>query len=227
MRSCISILILAACGGGGSGGVSPAGLASALAEASCNKHEECCTAEEFMDATLGSENAAECKAVLTGFGSLLTNVLDDSIEAGRVIYHPDRMEDCLAAIDALSCAEFKDNGEINDSRCEDPFEGQVADGGECANDFDCVSNYCSGDSMDFEGNLTFGVCADDPVAGLPCDEGRCADSAFCDFETDLCEALLADGEACTSDNQCKSEECDTTTSSPGSCVASTTCDGVD
>jgi len=233
MRISIAVAVIcSACGGGsGSGGdVTPDELPAELAGVTCAQLTACCTTEEFMNEALGADSEQECRALFTGFAGLLADVLNDSIAAGRVVYHGDRMADCIDAISTLSCTEFQqaNGGPFPNGACQDPFEGQVAIGGECANDFDCTSEYCSGDMLDFDGNITFGACADAPLAGDPCDNNDCAEGAFCDFTAGMptCEALLADGSGCTSDNQCASDSCNGADGgSPGTCGAPTTCDG--
>lgn len=210
----------AGCGGGD--GISPDQLAGEMGSAMCARFAECCTAEEFMEETLGAEDETECRQLFTGlFGALVTPVLEDSIASGRVVYHADRMGDCLDLMRSLSCTELNELEEdVWLVGCQDPFEGQVAIGGECANDWDCVSEYCSGDSTDFEGNVTFGACANAPAIGQPCDDFECAGGAYCDGGT--CQALLSDGATCSSGDDCASGGCDGNV-----CGPQTTCDGVD
>lgn len=228
MRSTVFAVVgLMACGGGGgSGGITVDNLAAELGEVTCEKLSACCTPQEFMDETLGADTVAECQALFTGFGTILTNVMQDSIAAGRMIYHGDRMADCFAAIESASCIDFRtqQSGPFPGSACEDPFEGLVADGGQCANDFDCRSEFCSGDSVDFNGNVTFGTCGVAPAIGQPCDGDDCAEGAFCDFgpSGQTCTALLTDGSACNGDDECASGGCNGT---PGTCGVTTTCDG--
>lgn len=220
-------LFAAACDGGGGGSVPPDQLGVEMGSAMCAHFAECCTVEEFMDQTLGAENEEECRALYAGFvGGLLVPVLEDSIAAGRVVYHGDRMAGCLDLMRSLSCSDFNEL-EAADSPwlvgCQDPFEGQVAIGGECANDWDCVSEYCSGESTDFDGNVTFGACANAPSIGQPCDDFECADNAYCESgPTPTCQALLSDGSACSSGDDCASGGCEGSV-----CGPPTTCDGVD
>ena len=218
----VSLFVLAACDSGG-GSISPSDLGSEMADVMCPRLAECCTPAEFMEQTFGAENEEECRSFYTAFaGALLAPVLEDSIAAGRVVYHGDRMRDCFEAMAALPCGASV--GEIGAQTpltgCEDPFEGQVAIGGECAEDWDCVSEFCSGETLDFEGNVTFGLCAEPPAVGMPCDDFECAAGAYCDAGT--CEALLSDGSACSTGNECASDGC-----TGGVCGAPTTCDGVD
>jgi hypothetical protein len=222
------ILGLTACGGGGSGGgdVTPDKLAGTLAHSSCSKLSSCCTADEFKAQTLGATSEAQCEALIGGFGELFAKTLQDSISKGRVIYHADRMGDCIAVIDAASCIEYQNftSGSFpggSGSGCQDPFEGQVVMGGDCAQDFDCTSAYCSGDSVDQNGTITFGKCAVLPPIGQPCDDSNCAAGAFCD-SANSCQATKADGASCSTRAECTSAGCNGT---PGTCGVTMTCDG--
>ena len=225
-RPLVSVIVLAACGGHGSGGavISLDELAARAAAATCTKWFGCCNATEFMDKTLGASTEEECETTFAGLiDSLLVPTLRDSVANGRLVYHGDVMADCLATYDDLSCAQFElaQNVSGADSPCDDPFEGLVADAGACANDVDCVSNYCSGDSVGSGGAITFGACRAAPGPGTPCDDGQCIDGAFCDGTN--CQAKLADGTACTSDEECINDRCDVATNQ---CGLTTTCDGM-
>lgn len=224
--------VLTACGGG-EGGVSPENLPSEIGEVQCAKLADCCTPAEFMEQT-GADSEAECRALITGFGTILTNAMNDSIDKGRIIYHPDRMADCITALSGLSCAEFAStkNDAFPGTACDNPIEPQVATGGECAQDFDCASSFCDGGSIDFNGNITYGMCNDRVALGQPCQApDSCASDAFCDFNSPngqpSCAAKLADGSACTNSDQCASDACTGTDNGnqQGTCGANTTCDG--
>lgn len=222
----LSLSFFTACDSGGGGSVSPSELGEEMGSVMCARMAECCTEAEFMEQTLGADSEEECRALFAGFvGGLLVPVLEDSIAAGRVVYHGDRMGACLDLMAGLSCVESSVavEGELIFGGCQDPFEGQVAIGGDCASDFDCISEYCSGDSTDFEGNITFGACAEYPAIGEPCDDFECGPGAYCESgATPTCQALLADGSACQSGDDCESGGCENSV-----CGAPTTCDGVD
>lgn len=216
------VVTLAACGGGGGGGVPIDDLGSELARVTCAKLSECCTTQEFMDATLGAEDESECRALFTAFGGILVKIYKDSIAAGRLVYHGDRMEDCFSAIEGQTCAEYAavGDGDFASAGCEDPFEGTVAAGGQCATDEDCTSGWCSGDSVDFEGNITYGTCGAAPTQGMPCEEFDCGAGLYCEAST--CTPKKADGMACFSDDECTSGGCN---GDPGTCGVTMVCDG--
>jgi hypothetical protein len=222
-------LVAAACGGGSSDPVPLEQLGRRTGEVMCGKMAECCTAAEFMD-EVGVANESACNALFGGFiDGFLTPVLVDSVEAGRLVYHGDRFAACLEAMAEMSCAELHGGmaDDLGFAGCDDPFEGQVADGEACANDVDCVSDHCSGDSVDLDGNPMLGTCGREPGAGDPCDDGECADDAWCDrtTATATCRAPLPDSSTCSSDDQCQSGRCLGADQGDGSCGTAAVCDG--
>lgn len=217
------VVALAACGDDGGGGVAIDNVGAELARVTCAKLADCCTPQEFMEETLGSADETECRMVFTAFGGILVKIYKDSIDAGRLVYHGDRMADCFAAIEGLSCTEYAMVGDDDFASvgCENPFEGKVAAGGQCATDGDCISGWCSGDSVDFEGNITYGTCGTAPGEGMPCEEFDCGDGLYCDAST--CAPTKPDGMACSSDDECTSGGCN---GEPGTCGVTMTCDGL-
>jgi hypothetical protein len=215
--------ILAACGGegGSNGSISIEELPAENGRVQCAKLDECCTLEEFMDETLGSETVMECEQLITAFTSILIPVMQDSVAKGRMVYHADRMADCFATLEGQTCAGFRRALEEGLGNCENPFEPQVADGGACGDDFDCTSEFCVGEEFDFETNeITLGVCGSAPGNGEPCIEGDCDGGLYCDGST--CATPQPDGALCTGDEECVSGECN---NGSGTCGPIMTCDG--
>lgn len=69
----------------------------------------------------------------------------------------------------------------------------------CATGFvQCVSGaFCSA-----------GMCKAKSAAGGPCDfDSACAEGTYCPTDTKMCKATLADGAACTSSQECTSDDC--------------------
>jgi len=209
MKLLLAIAVLAACGGGGSGGsVSVDQIPAENGRVLCGKLDECCTLEEFMDETLGADTVAECQSLYTAFSQFLVTVLNDSIAKGRAVYHPDRMADCYAALEGASCTEFQSMEDVAFADCEDPIDPKVGDGGECGEDFDCTSGLCSGESIDFETMvITYGVCAAAPGVGQPCVDRDCGQGLYCDADT-MCATPQPDGAVCTDEDECQSGGCD-------------------
>jgi hypothetical protein len=222
--ACVFGLVLVACSGGDDAGddviegdpVAIDQIGEELGGVQCMKLFECCTADEVMDQTLGAETVEECEEFYAAFiGTLLEPVIQDSVDAGRVEYDGEVLGGCLDVIAAMSCSEFSASFGADGllAGCGDPFVARVLIEGECANDFDCTSEYCSGDSVDFNtGAITYGTCAVIPGVGEPCDDGECTDAAYCDMTPDvpICAYRLDDGSDCTFDDDCASDFCDDT-----------------
>lgn len=227
-------VVLLACGGGG-GSVELAELGNELAEASCSRSFECCDAAELMEqyGFFDIETEAECVTVIAGFTQqFLVGQLEASVASGRVVYHADRMGACLDLMRSMSCEELATsmNSElVAGLGCDDPFEGTVANGSACASDEECTSDFCDGESMDFEGNVTEGTCAAAPGAGTACSEDyECAEGAWCDVAaTDgpTCAAPQAAGADCSSDDECASGNC-AGDDNARTCSDDLVCDGV-
>ncbi|HUQ04432.1 MAG TPA: Dickkopf N-terminal cysteine-rich domain-containing protein [Kofleriaceae bacterium] len=236
--ACLVIVsVLSGCddGGGGDGGGDPvplSDLAAELGAATCAKMVECCTVEELEDQLLGASTLEECEAFYLGFlGQLFIPVMEDSVADGRLRYDGDETRRCIDAVAVVECADFPATlrGGLAGS-CSSPFTGLVELAGECANDADCVSTLCDGDRVDFEGNVTMGVCARRPGNGEACADGdECGAGLYCDTSgaSDLCAPTLADGTTCRFDDDCTAGSClGNDNGGMGTCGASMACDGL-
>jgi hypothetical protein len=224
------------CDGGGdaSGGdpVPLSELGTELGAATCAKMIECCTMAELEERLLGASTLEECEAFYAAFlGTLLIPVLEDSVADGRLEYDGAEARQCVDTFAALDCAELSatlDRGPT--AGCESPFTGKVAVSGACASDSDCVSHLCDGDRVDFEGNVTMGMCAEVPGNGEACVDGdECGPGLYCDTSgiDDVCAPTLADGAACRFDDDCTAGACNGNEDGGiGTCGASMQCDGI-
>jgi hypothetical protein len=208
--------LLAGCGGGGS--VTIDNLGTELASVSCSKIFECCTDAEVMDQfaniTVDGQpitTEAQCESFAGGlFSGLLTPEYKASIDAGRIKYDGEAAQSCLDAMANLGCSAYSMVTEKTSVVCNTPFIiPQVGDGGACTEDYECTSDFCDGasDSMD-------GTCKPMPGAGDAC-TSTCADGLYCGFDQttgqEICQPIKANGEACTGDNECESDNCDSST----------------
>jgi hypothetical protein len=96
----------------------------------------------------------------------------------------------------------------------------VADGGACAQSYECTSNNCVGATTSPQKD---GACMAIPAMGQPCQD-TCATGLFCDFSmNETCQPTKANGMTCSANDQCVSAFCDT---SAGSCADKPArCDG--
>ena len=151
-----------------------------------------------------------------------TTMYQASIDAGKLAYNASSASSCIAAMRDVTCTEFAVDDDALESRCPNPFEGQVANGMQCAFDEECQSGYCEGDSQG--NNPMSGTCKPLPTQGQACIDFECADNLQCDAGT--CSPLKADGEECFDGEECMSGGCNgATNNAPGMCGAAMLCDG--
>lgn len=230
-----SFLVLSACGGGGS--VELSDLAAETGAVTCAQLFDCCTAEELMaELDFGNiETEEQCVDFYASFiGGLLTPRLQASVDSGRMVYDAEAAGACFDIMGSMSCSEFgaswADDADLPPG-CSDFFLGQQADGQPCAGDEECQNDYCVGDTMDFEGNTTEGVCGSKPGLGDDCsDDYECAEG-YCaaDQGAWICKSRQEAGAACNSDEECVSDQCaggDPQNGTPGTCASEPVCNGV-
>jgi hypothetical protein len=198
-RLVLAIALLAACGDDDSGGGSIPidDLQGALISAYCNLYVMCGLVDD----------ATTCRAIFGAEVEVDADLLA-AVEAGKIIYHPDKARECLNGIGG-SCDQNQFFTNDAQEACEATFEGTVAAGGQCAMSEECRSRECNIPSC--PDACCQGTCVGDtPVrsqVGGPCEStSQCIDS-FCDFQTNTCGAYRPTGAACTSDSQCQVGGC--------------------
>jgi hypothetical protein len=195
-RLVLAFALLAGCGGGG-GSIPIDDLQDAVIDAYCNLYVDC----GLID------NQATCRTVLgseIGFDASL----EAAVDAGKVIYHPDKARECLNGIGG-TCDSSRFFSNDAQEACNATFEGTVAAGGQCAMNEECKSRDC--DVPSCPDACCQGTCVgDSPVrsqVGGPCEStSQCIDS-YCDFQTTTCAAFRPAGAACTTDTQCQVGGC--------------------
>lgn len=180
---------------GGDGGV--AGQASApvpleqvpevLAEAYCTLRQRCegeLSTNSFLmpgeDCVLLTKKRLE----LNGLEQLAA-----AVSAGRIEYHPERMQACHDAITAQECQDTA-NGDL--PACEAAITGSAALGDSCT-----LSEECQG-SLICDTHLGCpGTCAERYGEDVRCSvDADCADGFGCDFYSGACQKSVNVGEAC-------------------------------
>jgi hypothetical protein len=180
--------LAAACGGGG---VKIDDLGGDLIDALCQREVRC-----------GAFTSVEaCKAG----ANFDIEEIKRSIAAGRTEYSEDQAADCIDALGGASCDSTAQNVRVQPEACRHAFEGTVADGGQCYNDEECLSEDCNIPSCNMA--CCAGTCSPtvtDVAIGGTCGSatGPCVVGSFCDSATTTCVALKAIGGTCTSNSQC-------------------------
>lgn len=209
----IAVLLVGCSGGGGSSGpVTIDNLGNELSQLSCSKIFECCTSAEvmqqFMNITYNGQpitTEAQCEGFDEGLlNGLLVPEYKDAIAADRIKYDGDAMRACLDAAANLSCSAYSQLTGHESVSCSTPFIiPEVADGGACAQDYECTSNNCDGahDSM------ANGTCKPMPTEGQDCTV-NCAQGLFCSYDASAtCQPVLPNGTTCAGDEECASNYC--------------------
>jgi hypothetical protein len=118
----------------------------------------------------------------------------------------------LYCLEAGTCADAPNRGDA----CPDAYCAEIGD--RCSATMTCIALGRIGDacSEGFAGlfdcqqpltcNQTTLTCANPPIAGEVC-QFFCASGNFCN-DTSVCEAVKANGQACTGDDECSSLYCD-------------------
>lgn len=196
-RILISVLLwLSACGGGdGSGGVSIPidDLEARVADALCAYEVRCGWAPDKA----GCDESTFTRQQLVA-----------DVKAGKVNYDGKAAAACLDLYGALSC-KVSEEGLSRLGRtqsCTDAIKGTVSPGGPCVTGEACESQVCDWSAC--TAACCAGTCAARILVGGDCSTlgAACADDLFCKrggpLDTGICAPLIADGEPCTSGDQC-------------------------
>lgn len=161
---------------------------AAYSQAVCDTLTRC--AEPLLEVFLVGE---DCVANTTARLEEELSAWQAAIDDGRVEYHGDQVESCLADVRARACEDFNERGS---GPCEQVFVGTTALGGDCTLDDECAGDaYC-----DFE-NACPGTCVELAGEGRSCNENDdCASGLTCSNATGACEQPGGAGDLCGMDN---------------------------
>jgi hypothetical protein len=202
------------CGGGGSTTVTLAELPARLAAAQCGRVFRCCSTAQ-VQALYGTDVTSEsvCRDELALVAQLLVSGIEQSQAAGRVRYDGAAAGACFQAMASAACTATS-NVFTSIPPCDAFIVPLVANGGACAGDEECTSDFC--DRPLASGGD--GMCAQVPTKGMPC-TSRCVAGATCDTVAGMCVDPKADGSFCFVDEDCVSGNCDNPNITGGTCIA--------
>ncbi len=123
------------------------------------------------------------------------------LRAGALAIDPSRGQRCLEAFTGLTCSQIA----FQPSECSNtfvPVVGNAATGEACSFDSDCKAGTCAGGS-------TCAACVAFLNLGDDCSAGTCAPTAYCGSSDggSACLARVADGQPCSTFNECRSNIC--------------------
>ena len=208
----VSGFMVALAGCGGVSGIPIEKTATDFAQAICPNAYKCCTMDQLMGNEAAGTTEPECEMkTAANFRQSLQN-MQNSENAGRAKYDQMKVDACLAAIRAATCADLTAIRSISQiPECNSTFATPlVAAGGKCQNDFECMDNgVCEKPMNSFDG-----VCVAGNAAGATCaSDNRCATALICDGRgtmdagDDVCVAEQDNGATCVDGFDCKSRNC--------------------
>ncbi|MBN8615052.1 MAG: hypothetical protein J0L92_30930 [Deltaproteobacteria bacterium] len=178
----LAMLAIAGCPNGG-GDIALEDVPAPLAPTYCALFDRC--GNPFVDAAIFAGRPCE-DAIEPILEDALLGQAAEAVREGTVVYHGERVDDCIAALDAVGCTI----SDLGASACTDVFEGTVAAGGDCAWDEECVVGYCS--TAD---GMCPGTCAARIPEGSACPSGQgCEIGTSC--ATGTCRAVSNAGGPC-------------------------------
>jgi hypothetical protein len=159
-------------------------LPEAYAEAVCEAYSACLG--PLFEIYLGAEDC------LTLTQRRLEDGLprfESAIAAGRIQYHGELLEACVAELSGFSCEELLKR---DTASCEQVLEGKLAGGAYCAIDEECQgTRYCQFDTS------CPGTCADLEREGGRCKgDSNCASGLICSKGSGRCVTPAGPGEPC-------------------------------
>jgi hypothetical protein len=163
----------------------------------CAKNFECCAGDRLL--TPSVETCVESDRLYQ-----VRQQVASALRDGRGTFDSEAGQDCLVAVEALSCEGWAAAvAGADPAPCRNAIKGNARDGTSCATDYECSSLYC-----DQSAGANAGVCKAKGRVGASCDafEPGCIDGVTC-LGTGVCTARVAPGGSCTRGIECQSGSC--------------------
>ncbi len=166
-------------------------LPTLLASVIC-KQFVACVGQEAVDRYSGPAGCVERTRASLEDGDF--PYLVDAIDVGRVTYHPERVDGCIAKIAELGCA-FESTRIMTLSPCDEVLVGSLQAGADCSVDAECSgAAFCN-----MRGGCP-GTCTTLLTEGVECEENdNCRNNLVCSEVSGTCGSQAGPGEACGDD----------------------------
>jgi hypothetical protein len=127
-----------------------------------------------------------------------------ALAAKRLSYSGSNAKQCFDALAAASCDQTQKSARVQPTSCKNIFGGKQAEGQPCAFDDECQTHRCLLPNVCTMAccQATCGAAVAAAQIGQSCASVACVDDAFCD-ETSTCRALVGNGGACASPDECQ------------------------
>jgi hypothetical protein len=142
---------------------------AAVARATCQKIDQCCSAADRSRVIGAGEDLATCEMLLGSFYGRQFALTQSLAQMSRIVFDAGTMETCLATYGAAACGA---PGLAAAQTCAQVFTGSVAEGGACQSGFECASHHCASVAGS-------GQCRPQKGAGQPCARGGECQSGVC------------------------------------------------
>jgi MYXO-CTERM domain-containing protein len=182
-------LPLSACGGAvqAEPGVSPRDAPKLLGPAICAKAYQCCTMSQLMNNDNAGTDMASCdtKTEMALMGQV--SAIESSERKGRVNYDGLKVQACIDYLTDVNtqCSDLNMTFHLTGvPACSSFLEPEVALGGACTLDFECIEGFCDTTGVTGGGD---GRCRALGKAGDSCaNMGRCEPALVCDGTSMTC-----------------------------------------
>jgi hypothetical protein len=163
--------------------------------------------EKFIDAYCAEVAQCCAQAGMSGDGKMCHQMMSFAASYGS--YDAAAGDACLAEVRALVSEGTFCSGTASsaDSACDVVYgsgsSGSKQVGEECDFDNDCAGGKEGKATCEYDFDSGVGTCKALAEVGAPCTSTfDCVDSAYCDYDSDLCAARVAAGGACTLSSEC-------------------------
>lgn len=199
----------------GNGGIALTDMPSQGSSTICGKVWSCCNAGDLGDKSPFGTDEPSCEtSVKANLTAQQTSIQTDQSK-GRVVYHGDRLAQCLSLWKSSTCTTLKSNATSVMPPCADYLEPLVPAGGLCGIDGDCVEGTCVGATPNQDGTCTL-LAAE----GASCVSAACGEGLFCDPGSKACVVVKEDGATCNLNGECATGGCNgrnPDAGTPGTC----------